>query len=191
MVHFYGGANILSSLVDITFSNTMMADTFKFPNGGYDVTICRKQDILDCIDKNITDKDVAMAIVEHCEFQAASFIREGRWTGIPFIGNIRISKTKQLLKSDEQQALIAEAKENIDKDKYILFRKRLNKENVKRISQDRYYRYITSIAVNNNKKLFRKLCDTKGEVYARLFLYCSHEVVAVSNEYINLEDYEQ
>ena len=34
-----------------------MADTFKFPNGGYDVTICRKQDILDCIDKNIIDFD--------------------------------------------------------------------------------------------------------------------------------------
>ena len=56
---------------------------------------------------------------------------------------------------------------------------------------NRYYKYITSIAINKNRKLFRKLCETKGEVYARLFLYCSHEVVAVSNEYINLEDYEQ
>ena len=168
-----------------------MADTFKFPNGGYDVTICRKQDILDCIDKNIIDKDVALAIVEHCEFQAASFIREGKWTGIPFIGNIRIPKTVQMLKSDEQQALIQDAKKQLGKEQYIMFRKKLNKENSKQISQDRYYRYITSIAVNNNRKLFRKLCDTKGEVYARLFLYCSHEVVAISNEYINLEYYEQ
>ena len=167
-----------------------MADTFKFPNGGYDVTICRKKDILECIDKNIVDKDVALAIVEHCEYAAANFIKDGIWAGIPFIGNIRKSKTKELLHSDEQQALIAEAKENLDKEKYILFRKRLNKENVKRISQDRYYRYITSIAVNNNKKLFRKLCNTKGEVYARLFLYCSHEVVAVSNEYVKIGDYE-
>ena len=132
-----------------------MADIFKFPNGGYDVTICRKKDILECIDENIIDKDVALAIVEHCEYTAADYIKEGVWAGIPFIGNIRISKTKQLLKSDEQQALIAEAKENLDKDKYILFRKRLNKENVKRISQDRYYRYITSIAVSNNRKLFK------------------------------------
>ena len=167
-----------------------MADTFKFPNGGYDVTICRKQDILDCIDKNITDKDVAMAIVEHCEFQVASFIREGRWTGIPFIGNIRTPKTVQMLKTDEQQALIQDAKEQLGKEQYIMFRKQLNKENAKQISQDRYYRYVTSIAVNANKKLFRKLCDTKGEVYARLFLFCSREVVAISNEYINLEDYE-
>lgn len=168
-----------------------MADTFKFPNGGYDVTICRKQDILDCINKNIIDKDIAIAVVEHCEFQAASFIREGRWTGIPFIGNIRIPKTIQMLKTNEQQALIQDAKEQLGKEQYIMFRKKLNKENAKQISQDRYYRYITSIAVNNNRKLFRKLCDTKGEVYARLFLFCSREVVAVNNEYINLENYEQ
>ena len=163
-----------------------MVDTFKFPNG-YDVTICRKKDILECIDKNIIDKDVALAIVEHCEFKAAEFIKAGRWAGIPFIGNIRMSKTKELIKSDEQQALIAEAKENLEKDKYILFRKQLNKENVKRISQERYYRFITSIAINKNRKLYKKLCKERGEVYARVYLFCSHEVVAINNEYINLE----
>ncbi len=167
-----------------------MPDTFKFPNGGYDVTICRKQDILDCIDKNIIDKDIALAIVEHCEFQAASFINEGRWAGIPFIGNIRVPKTTQALRSDENQALIEDAKNQLTKEQYVMFRKTLNKETAKQVKQDRYYRYITSIAVNKNKKLFRKLCDTKGEVYARLYLYCSANVVATDNEYINLEDYE-
>ena len=32
-----------------------MEDTYKFP-GGYDVAVFRKQDVLDCIDKNIIDK---------------------------------------------------------------------------------------------------------------------------------------
>lgn len=168
-----------------------MSDTYKFPNGGYDVIICRKKDILECIEKNIKDKEVALAIIDNCEFQAANFIKEGRWTGIPFMGNIRIPKVRELINSDEQQALINEAKENLGKEQYILFRKKLNKENAKRVSQNRYYRYITSIAVTNNRKLFRKLCATKGEVYARLFLFASHEVVAISNEYVNLEDYEQ
>lgn len=167
-----------------------MADTFKFPNDGYDVTIFRKQDILDCIDENIIDKDIALAIIEHCEFQAASFIREGKWTGIPFIGNIRVPKSIQLLKSNEQQALIQEAKEQLGREQYIMFRKQLNKENVKQVAQNRYYKYITSIAVNKNRKLYKKLCDTKSEHYARLFLYCSYEVTAVNNEYINLENYE-
>ena len=167
-----------------------MADTFKFPNGGYDVTICRKQDILDCIDKNIIDKDVAMAIVEHCEFQAASFIREGRWTGIPFIGNIRVPKTIQMLKSNEQQALIKDAKEQLGKEQYVMFRKQLNKENVKQISHNRYYKYITSIAISHNRKLYNKLCEEKGEYYARIYLYASYNITALNNEYVILDNYE-
>lgn len=168
-----------------------MADIYQFPNGGYDVVICRRQDIIDCIDKNIIDKAIAMAIVEHCEYQAAAFIKEGKWTGIPFIGNIRVPKTVQILKTDEQQALIEDAKQQLGKDRYVLFRKQLGKDNGKQVKIDRYYRYITSIAVNKNRKLFKKLCDTKGEVYARLYLYCSYNVVAVNNEYINLAEDEQ
>ena len=90
-----------------------MADTFKFPNGGFDVKICRRKDIIDCIDENIIDKDVALAVIDKCEFDAANFLQQGRWTGIPFIGNIRIPKSKLLEESPEQQALIQEAKERL------------------------------------------------------------------------------
>lgn len=165
-----------------------MADTFKFPNGGYDVTICRKQDIIDCIEKNITDKEVAMAIVEHCEFQAANFIKEGRWTGLPFIGNVRVPQTIKMMKSEEQRSLLREAKEELSSEQYVLFRKQLNKDNVKRIAHNRYYKYITSIAVNKNRKLFNKLCKTKGEAYARLYFYCSYNITAINNEYIYLDN---
>lgn len=168
-----------------------MADTVRFPNKGYDVTICRRQDILDCIDKNIVDKDLVLSVIEHCEFQAANFLREGKWTGIPFIGNIRTPKSITMLQSDEQQALIKEAKEKLDRERYFIFKKALTKENMERISQERYYKYITSIAVKKNRKLFNKLCKTKGEAYARLRFYTSYEVVAVNNEYLRLEDYEQ
>ena len=68
----YGGATKASSLVGIYFKN-YMADTFKFPNGGYDVTVLKRQDILDCIDANIIDKEVALAIVDQCELDAAEF----------------------------------------------------------------------------------------------------------------------
>lgn len=166
-----------------------MAETYKFP-GGYDVTVLKKQDILDCIDKNIIDKEVALAIVEQCELDAACYLRQGRWTGIPFIGNIRIPKTRLMEESPEQQALIEEAKENLESNKYILFRRQLGEENSKHIKQERYYRYIVSIAVNRNKRLYNKLCDEKGEYYARIFLYATKNITAVDNEYITLEDYE-
>lgn len=167
-----------------------MADTYKFPNSGYDVKVYKKNDIINCINENIVDKDIALAIVEQCEIDAANFLKQGRWTGIPFIGNIRVPKLKQLEESADQKALIEEAKANLDADKYVLFRCQLGKENSKRIKQERYYRYITSIAVAKNRHLYKKLCKNKGEVYARLYLYATHNIVALDNEYEFLEDYE-
>lgn len=167
-----------------------MADTYKFPGGGYDVTVFKKQDVLDCIDKNILDKDVVLAFIEQLEVDAANFLKEGRWTGIPFIGNIRIPKLRQLEESPEQQALIAEAKENLDADKYILFRTQLGKENSKHIKQERYYRYITSIAISHNRRLYKKLCEEKGEYFARIYLYASYNITSLDNEYIIFDNYE-
>lgn len=167
-----------------------MEDTYKFP-GGYDVAVFRKQDVLDCIDKNIIDKEVALAIIEQLEVDAANFLKKGRWTGIPFIGNIRISKLKQLEDSPEQQALITEAKEILDSDKYIVFRKQLSIENSKHIKQERYYKYITSIAISNNRKLYNKLCKEKGEYFARIMLYASYNITALDNEYVILDYNEQ
>lgn len=167
-----------------------MADTYKFPGGGYDVTVFKKQDVLDCIDKNILDKDAALAFIEQLEVDAANFLKEGRWTGIPFIGNIRIPKLRQLEESPEQQALIAEAKEKLDADKYILFRTQLGKENSKHIKQERYYRYITSIAISHNRRLYKKLCEEKGEYFARIYLYASYNITSLDNEYIIFDNYE-
>lgn len=168
-----------------------MAETYKFPNGNTTVTVYKKQDILKTIEENIIDKEVALAIVERCEVDASIFLKQGRWTGIPFIGNIRIPKNRQMQMTEEQQALIKDAKENLDTNKYVLFRSQLGKENTKRIKQERYYRYITSMAVSKNKKLYKKLCQEKGECFARLFLYATYNVTAVENEYVIFDDNEK
>lgn len=167
-----------------------MAETYKFP-GGYDVQVLKKNDIINCINENIIDKEIALAIVEQCEVDAANFLKEGRWTGIPFIGNIRIPKNKQLEQSPEQQALIEEAKATLDSNKYVIFRSQLSKENNKRVKQERYYKYIVSMAITKNRRLYKKLCSEKGEVYARLYLYASYNVISLDNEYVMLDDYEQ
>lgn len=168
-----------------------MADIFKFPNGGYDVTVLKRQDILDCINANIIDKEVALAIVDQCELDAAEFIKEGRWTGLPFIGNVRVPKAKLMEEDPVQQALIDEAKATLDSKQYIMFRRQLSSDNHKRAANERYFNYIVSQAVTKNRKLYFKLCDTKGEHYAKIFLFASKHVVATNNEYVNLEDDEQ
>lgn len=160
-----------------------MANTRTFPNNGYDIVVCRKEDILQTIDDNVLDKDIALALINQLEMDAANFLKEGRWTGIPFIGNIRIPKARQILESDETQALVDEAKELLDSNKYILFRQQLGKEVSKQVKQERYYKYITSMAVANNRKLYKKLCETKGEHYARIYLFASYNITSVDNEY--------
>ena len=93
-----------SSLLQL-FKYYIMSDIFKFPRG-YDVKILRKSDVIASINANIIDKDVALAIVKKCEIDAANFLREGRWAGIPYIGNIRIPKGREKFLSEETQEIL-------------------------------------------------------------------------------------
>ena len=160
----------------------------KFPNG-YDVRVVRKQDILDCIDENIIDKEIALELITQCEIDACQYINEGKWTGLPYIGSVRLNDGGKILR--ENKELLNEAKEKLDDDKYILFKKSLVIEGKTKIKKSRYFNYIVSQAVTKNRKLYLKLCDTKGEHYAKIFLFASKHVVAINNEYVNLEDDEQ
>ena len=86
----------------------------KFPNG-YDVRVVRKQDILDCIDENIIDKEIALELITQCEIDACQYINEGKWTGLPYIGSVRLNDGGKILR--ENKELLNEAKEKLDDDK--------------------------------------------------------------------------
>lgn len=158
-----------------------MADTFKFPRGGYEVRVLRKKDILDCIDDNIIDKEIALDIVTQCEIDATNFLKEGRWAGIPFIGNIRIPKVVQGLMTEESKAILAEAKETLDADKYVLFRKRYTVDIHKQTKAERYYRYIVSKFVGKNKSFFRVVSKKRGDIYARFLCFTLSSVTIVQD----------
>ena len=166
-----------------------MEETYKFP-GGNDVKVVRKQDIVDCINTNIVDKEVALAIVQQCELDAANFLSQGRWAGIPFMGNLRVSKVAQLQKSKEQQEIINIARETVSKEEYVLFRRNLAYDNDRRIKAQKYYNYVLSMAVSRNRPLFKKLCKEKGISYARIHFFLSKSICAVNNEYVLVEDAE-
>lgn len=148
-----------------------MKDVYKFPNGGYEVRIVRRSDVLEAIDKNIIDKDIALAIVERCELDCANFLKEGRWANIPYIGNIRIPKAKQLFKSEEQQTLLSDAYDNLDTDSYLMFRKQLNQYNAQRARFEKNYNYLLAIMVNRYNKYYNYLKRNKGDYKARITVY--------------------
>jgi len=161
-------------------------DTFKFP-GGKDVTVVRKQDVIECVNTNIVDKEVALAIIEQCEIDAANFLRQGRWTGIPFIGNIRASKVSILQNSKEQKELIDYVRDNSTMEHYVLFRRNLAVDNEKRVKATRHFNYVLAMAVARNRQGFKKLCKERGDKYARIHYFLTYTITAVDNESIPIE----
>lgn len=148
-----------------------MADIFKFPNNGYDVVIVRKEDILSTIEGNVLDKEIALDIIKQLETDAASFLSEGKWVGIPFVGNIRIPVEKQIINNEENQDILAGARELLSKDDYVMFRKQLTKKAYEEAKNKRYYKYILSQCITKNRKLWLKWCEKYGETKANIMIF--------------------
>ena len=163
-----------------------MPESRKFPPEGYQVTVLRKQDVLKCIDENIIDKEIALEIVRRCEIDATNFLKEGRWAGIPFLGNIRIPKIVQTFLSEDTQQLMAEAKENLDANKYLLFRKEFATDTVKRQDRERFYKYELSKFIGKNLSLFRKLSNIHGDKLARVVCFTLRNMT-IATEYNTYE----
>lgn len=180
-MHFFYGGGDGNVITPVFIPTNIMAETFKFPNG-YDVRVLRKKDVLESIDDNIIDKDIALEIVKCCEIDATNFLKEGRWAGIPFVGNIRIPKHVQTLISEDTKALFADAKENLDTDTYLLFRKTYAKEVKKHESYERFYKYAVSKFVGKNLKFFRLISKERSDAYTRFLCYTLRTLDIVSYE---------
>ena len=163
-----------------------MSSIRSFPNGGYEVTVHKKQDILDCIEENIIDTDVALAIVEQCERDAIEFLNNGKWSAIPFIGNLRVPKIKEVDTNEEKQEMLKDAKEVLSSEQYLLFKKKVYGEEMTHIKFERYYNYITSILSRKYKSKFRQLCKTKGEAYAKVIMYSYNYIKVIGDNHLNL-----
>ena len=155
-----------------------MNDTIKMPGGGYDVKVVRKEDILKCIDSNILDKDIMMEFINQFEVDATNFLGQGRWTSLPYIGTLRKNQYKEALNSKENKELIETAKESLDRDKYIIFRKNLRDDTAKSIKRERLYKYTLSQVVKKNKSFYDYLEKTKGEKIARVVCYSMFELTS-------------
>lgn len=159
-----------------------MSDVFKFPQG-YDVTVYKKPDIIACLDENVVDKDVVLEIIEDLEETAANFLKDEIWTGIPFIGNIRIPESYKVANSAEIKEIIQDAKDSLSKEEYVSFRRKLSTDIVKSVKSDRYYRYVLSQFVSKNRKFYNKIAAKKGDLYARIICYSLiHPTIGINSD---------
>ena len=164
-----------------------MQDTYKFP-GGKDVKIVRKEDIINTINTNIVDTEVALAIVKQCEIDAVNFMKKGRLTGIPFMGTIKVPDTIRMSQTKEQKDLILAAMETNTNEQFVMFRRNLVYDNKIKIKARKYYNYVLSLSVAKNRNQFKKMCKERGEAYARIHFFLLYSVTSVNNEYIPVED---
>ena len=164
-----------------------MQDTYKFP-GGKDVKVVRKEDIINTINTNIVDTEVALAIVRQCEVDAVNFMKKGRLTGIPFMGTIKVPDTVRMSQTKEQKDLILAAMETTTNEQFVMFRRNLAYDNKIKIKARKYYNYVLSLSVAKNRNQFKKMCKERGEAYARIHFFLLYSVTSVNNEYIPVED---
>lgn len=147
-----------------------MSEIFRFPNG-HDVKVYRKSDIIQCIEENIIDKEVALEVVKQCEISAMNVLLNGGWAGIPYFGNIRIPEHKKLLNSEEMQGIVEDAKETLSHENYVLFREQLRIDATIKAKKNRYYNYILAKYCSNNSKLYKRFIKEKGVNGAKVIIY--------------------
>jgi hypothetical protein len=160
-----------------------MSDVFKFPNGGYDVTVCRKKEVIDELNLSTEDKEIMLAIVTQCENDAINFLKEGRWTGIPYLGNMKIPDHRIMFKEIGGSEILEDAKKELDAQRYKAFRKDFNASIKISVNRDRLYRYITSCFVTKHKKIYNRFLRsnkvgklTDKYCYARFMCYSLTEL---------------
>lgn len=161
---------------------------FTFPNG-YEVDIVKKKDVLETIDNNIIDKDLALAIITNCEQNCARFIENGIWAGLPFMGNFRIREAKKIIDSKENQELLESAKNNLSQEDYILFRKDLVRDAAIRVKNTKFLRYEASKMVTKNKRIYKNLITYRNSAFANvlMFTFKYFKEVSESKLYIDNE----
>jgi hypothetical protein len=163
-----------------------MSKTYKFSKDGYDVEVVRKEDVLACIDNNILDKEIALELISQLEIDAGEALAQGKWVGFPKLGSFRLSPNQTYSLNDAQKKLLSDARAALPKDKYIMFRRQFEIENIEKRKINRVFNYILTISINRNKELYKKLCAEKGERWADIYMYSIRSIKAVSNNYLLL-----
>lgn len=169
-----------------------MSEIFRFPNGGYDVNVCRKDDILESINDTDIDKDIIKAVVTQCELDAINFINDGVWAGIPYVGNFRVPENVKKFEENNCKELLDVAKQTLNQNQYKAFRKELNKNIVIEVNFERFYKFLTSKFVNKHKDIYNHLFNNNKfnsveikSCFARIMCYSYNELSTyIPEEYL-------
>lgn len=142
----------------------------KFPSiGAYDVTIVNKNDILKTIDDNIVDKEIAYEIITSLELSCQKYVSAGDTAGIPYIGKIKERLTSAITRENKES--LNDAKEVLDREHYIAFKRALYDDERKRYKYNKIYKLEIARVVSHNRRPYWNYVDTIGEVKADIMFH--------------------
>lgn len=147
-----------------------MATDVKFADRGYDVHIVSKEDILETIDNNIVDKDVALELIKELELDINAALLDNKWAGIPHIGSFRVDSTKLIEKTEEFKAARDYARQHLNTESYVLFKRTIRAENKKQEQFNRFCSYCISMALKKYKDEYKECLRTTNEHILKLRL---------------------
>ena len=75
---------------------------------------------------------------------------------------------------------MAEAKETLDENKYLLFRRQFATDTVKRQDRERYYKYELSKFIGKNLNFFRKASAKHGDRLARTLCFTLRNMTIIT-----------
>lgn len=157
-----------------------MSRICKYPNG-YEFTVIDKRDVLKCIDDNIIDKDVALAVVSFCEAQACKLVGERGMGSIPYFGRIETSKSDRDIMTSDKKDLLEEAKVVLDKERFVLFRNNLYNEVHQNIRSQKIFITTANILISRNRGLYNRMINITGISFAKVYFYSLYFINCVDN----------
>lgn len=160
-----------------------MKNTRRFP-GGAEVIVVNKKQVLETIDTNIVDKEIALELVTRLEQKAIQHLNNNEWISIPYIGNIRIPKHLQYLHTPEEQEIFKEAYNNLPSAE---FSDAAHKQKYRLKCRENFYKenkYNASVNINRNKEYFKYLVDRFGESRAIFTMGALSKLQICNDEHI-------
>lgn len=150
----------------------MLRDEYKYPNGK-PISVVRKEDIINCIEDNIIDKDIALDIIAQIELSAADTLLRGRECQIPSLGKFRYKlKTYNELHNKEHKEVCAAAKEVLSHSEYVMFRRQKSIEDFIKEKREKYNKWLITTNSRKYNDVYMSLCKRKGITFANAMILC-------------------
>lgn len=136
----------------------------------YKVVVVPKSEIIETIQKNILDGEILKDIIDGLERTAAESISNCAYTSLPYIGSVKPDLRKYSIHQNRE--ILKDARDNKTKEDYLVFKRNLTNSELLRIEAAKKVEHYKDLAKRRYKRLYNKIADDKGELYAVIAVYC-------------------